>query len=399
MLKQKALATIAGAFFVCANFALRAQSVTNVNGVRTVVYGANAKPKGKWAINPTPLVRITSDNGVDLLDIGAVARFADGSLMAMSRQSTQLRFFAPNGKHLRDVGRKGRGPGEFDSGYSFVLFRIGDTIIVSDGTATAQVFAPDGKYLRTEARPKGGPQGQQTMRIGYFADGRLVLQTYPGRDTLPPARKMLYSALLAERNGVRTEIGQFAFQLRLSIAKGPGYAEAFGGYGSAVLLRSAFCTAFPDVFAIDCFSADGKRLSHMERRDVLGRPITDADKQEYFASIANMNSGPQQATVVAQYKAVTTFAKSRPLFGRLLRSLNDEIWVEPSLPASSGNFSDPVPDIATVWSVFAPNGDWLSDVTLPKRFRLMEVGANYVAGVIRDSDDIEEVVVYSLLKR
>jgi hypothetical protein len=35
-------------------------------------------------------------------------------------------------------------------------------------------------------------------------------------------------------------------------------------------------------------------------------------------------------------------------------------------------------------------------VTLPARFFLWEVGADYVAGVTRDADDTEVVVVYTL---
>ena len=381
---------------MCAQVELAAQTVSNVNGVRTVIYAPNAKPKGNWSINPTPLQRVTSDNGVDLLEVGGIVRFADGSLLTMSRQSSTLHLFAPDGRHVRDIGRKGKGPGEFaDNGLA--LFRIRDTVLVSDGTGTAQVFAPDGKYLRTQARPKGGSKGEQIWRVGYFADGRAILQTYPGRDTMPPARKMLHSSLFAERNDVRTEIGRFPFQQRLSMAKGPGYAEVFGPYGSVTVLRSGYCTAFAEVFALDCFSADGKQLSRVERRDVRGIPVTAADKEAYFADMARAN--PTQPAYVSEVRANAKFAERMPAFGRLIASSNDEIWIEPSLPADRDKTVDASPATATTWCVFAPNGDWLSNVTLPKRFRLMEVGANYVAGVYRDSDDVEEIVVYPLVKR
>lgn len=399
MTKERALAIVAGAFFVCAGFEIPAQSVTNVNGVRTVVYGANTKPKGKWAINPTPLVRITSDNGVDLLDIGAVARFNDGSLITMSRQSSTLHLFSASGKHVRNIGRRGRGPGEFDADVGLSLFRIRDTIVVSDGNGIAQVFAPDGKYLRSEARTKGGPRGEQMMRSGFFADGRSVLAMYPGRDTVPPARKMLYYTLFVEHRDVRRELLRFPYQMRLSLPRGIGSYEIFGGYGSAVILRAGVCTGYPKVYALDCYATDGKQISHVERPDVRGIPVTAADKQEHFDDMARANPGAGQSAFMAEVRAATKFAEHMPAFGRLIASLTDDIWVEPSLPISKARVSDPSPETATVWSVFAPNGDWLSDVTLPKRFRLMEAGANYVAGVIRDSDDLEEIVVYSLLKR
>lgn len=43
-------------------------------------------------------------------------------------------------------------------------------------------------------------------------------------------------------------------------------------------------------------------------------------------------------------------------------------------------------------------GVWLSDVILPPRFRLLDAGANFVAGVTKDEDDNDVVLVYSLRK-
>ena len=151
---RKALALVAGAFFVSVTSKLFAQTVTMVSGVRTVVYAAGTKPKGQWTLAPNPLLRTTGDDGVEILDIAALARLSDGSVVIASNKTTDLRFFAANGAHLRNVGRQGRGPGEFDGLWG--LFRIRDTLIASDGIETLQVFSPDGKYLRTEARPSVG---------------------------------------------------------------------------------------------------------------------------------------------------------------------------------------------------------------------------------------------------
>ena len=47
-------------------------------------------------------------------------------------------------------------------------------------------------------------------------------------------------------------------------------------------------------------------------------------------------------------------------------------------------------------SVLGGDGRWLAEVTLPARFALLDAGRDWVAGVQRDADDVESVVVLRL---
>jgi len=49
--------------------------------------------------------------------------------------------------------------------------------------------------------------------------------------------------------------------------------------------------------------------------------------------------------------------------------------------------------------VIGRDGRWLAEVDLPPNFGLLEAGQDYVAGVMRDVDDVESVVVYRLVRR
>ena len=130
------------------------------------------------------------------------------------------------------------------------------------------------------------------------------------------------------------------------------------------------------------------QISRVQRPGALGRTVNTADKQAYIDAMDVANPGLRGETLRRLVREATTYAERMPAFGRLVGSTTDEVWVGPNLTEDVTLAISPVPDRATVWSVFSVNGDWLSDVTLLKRFRLMEAGANYVAGIQKDDDDV-----------
>jgi hypothetical protein len=50
------------------------------------------------------------------------------------------------------------------------------------------------------------------------------------------------------------------------------------------------------------------------------------------------------------------------------------------------------------WDVFDARGVWLGSMALPPLFTVQEIGDNYMLGVLRDEFDVEQVVVYELIK-
>jgi hypothetical protein len=68
----------------------------------------------------------------------------------------------------------------------------------------------------------------------------------------------------------------------------------------------------------------------------------------------------------------------------------------------SGNVWVPAFEIArgtpTRWSVFDPDGRYWGDLTTPARFRVLEIGDDYVLGVWRDDLDVEYLRKYELRK-
>jgi hypothetical protein len=78
-----------------------------------------------------------------------------------------------------------------------------------------------------------------------------------------------------------------------------------------------------------------------------------------------------------------------------------DLWVQErelahQLPAAGG--FQPIVNAASRWSVFDPDGSWLTTVTMPASFRVFEIGDDYLLGLARDAIGVEQVRVYHLSK-
>lgn len=79
--------------------------------------------------------------------------------------------FDRDGKFIKSWGRKGSGPGEFDTPHGLVLDPQGRLLVADRGNSRIQVFDQDGKFI-TEWRQWGRPSGIALDRNGllYAAD-------------------------------------------------------------------------------------------------------------------------------------------------------------------------------------------------------------------------------------
>ncbi len=81
--------------------------------------------------------------------IQGTGRLSDGSIVAADRATGEVRIYDETGGHLRSMGRKGEGPGEFDD-----LFQLwvtaGDTLWVADAAAPWRynVFTAESDFVR-----------------------------------------------------------------------------------------------------------------------------------------------------------------------------------------------------------------------------------------------------------
>ena len=117
----------------------------------TVVVRAENPPI--WGVTPSLIeeVRIGTLAGDEaysfgLVGPGGVAVDDEGVIWVADLQAATIRRYAPNGRHLDDIGREGDGPGEFRNLISLDRLPHG-RIVAWDATRYVTVFDVDGEYV------------------------------------------------------------------------------------------------------------------------------------------------------------------------------------------------------------------------------------------------------------
>lgn len=381
----------------CAATTIRSQQVRDSAGVRELRYGARDRPASRWQVDATPILSIGGAAGEGAAEFAAVmgvVRLRDGSVVVANQSTNELRVFAPDGTHRRTMGRRGRGPGEFDR--LSQLMRIGDTVVGIDQNRRGEAFAPDGKLVRSLPIPLFDA-GQFPSYVGSLHDGASVLLALD-----PPGDTTRSSLTATGALGIRTSSGATRTLAHIPMyetQKLPmGYVPVFlGPVYRAAVLSDRTCVGWAARWEVTCFARGGAVKTRTIRATSPG-PVTDDDKRVFREGFMRANRSVPRDQIEATVRSLP-FADRRSAYGRFVPATTGELWVGEFVISEEvflGRTGLGSPDVATTWSVLAPDGRWIADVKLPARFALLDAGDDYVAGVLRDDDDVESVVVYRL---
>ena len=117
-------------------------------------------------------LRIWGPPGGYLGDVDAIAADSRGNIYILDGTTQEIQVFDAEGAHLRTLGGRGQGPGEFREALGPAIAQ-GDTLWVADGQAPRYSnFAPDGTLIGTRIRRM--PAGMLTERCTIAPDGSYV---------------------------------------------------------------------------------------------------------------------------------------------------------------------------------------------------------------------------------
>lgn len=327
-----------------------------------------------WVIASHPVLdlgRVTGDSAHEFRDVVDAARLPGGGIAVADQASGEIRFFSSDGAFLGSVGRQGKDPGEFEDLKS--IEPLGDSLIAFDeGLNRISIVDVTHRVVaRTVPLPFHDVAGVQPVGdSALVAD--VVSETRPGEHGRFELRfdAVLMSQAGAVLDTLLSEPGPYNY--RIPMAHG-GYADApplfpawpqFAARGSVVYGGSA---RRMEIEAVTLAGAGPKR--RIVRVPDYSLSLRAADVKAERNALLESDPNPLLRVALARIPTPAT----RPAYDKLLVDSLGYLWAEVAKGWARRNES-------SSWNIFAPNGEWLGALDLPRHFYAFAVGGNWILG-------------------
>jgi hypothetical protein len=379
--------------------------VRDSSGVRIVESPAPAWGRASpWTVSAEPLVTIGTvegDAAYQLHRVGAALRLSDGRIVVANYGTSDLRYYAAAGRHVRTVGRQGEGPGEF-SMLSGMVRGGADTVLVFDGRLLRlTVLAPDGSVARIvtfqaprdTARFRGGLTPFSHALSGRLSGDRYVLTGFAFSVRLteqPTVYRVSRPNLVYSSAGEPLDTLGRGLAMEMYAAQRLGGPYAFGRSTRAAVYDGRLYVGDPGAPEVLVYSAD----AGLERIFRYARPPERVTDDLFEAAVEHFVAqqsrypipGGDEASWRSFYAAMPR-PESLPYYREMKVDALGHIWLEDWRP---GWESGP-----RRWTVLDPDGRWLGTLTLPD-IDVHDIGDDYILGVRKDELDVEYVELYAL---
>lgn len=359
--------------------------------------GAPPEP-GAFTLSPEPEVAIGEVDGADaylFARVRGAVRLSDGRIAVLDDRAAEVRVFGADGRHVRTLGRRGEGPGEFDTP-SFLGRLPGDTLVVVDTPLRRiNLFHPDHGFVR--AVTGSGEDAGYLLVAGMFGDGTLVeFETVfdPDQPEGYARRPVKYQAV-GRDGAVAGELGTFpGYEAVLAMVSEGDQTFAmtgqapFGKEPAVAVGGDRFFFSSQDTWEIRVLRPDGS-LERRIRWDREPEPVTDAQVADF---VEDMVSGMADNNLARRYRRFYADApapETHPAHGDLFVDRLGWLWVQ------EYRVDEGAPDR---WTVLDPEGRVAGAALLPADFRLLDVGADWVLGRWVDDLGVSYVRLYGLIR-
>lgn len=308
--------------------------------------------------------------------------------------AANLRWFDRTGRVIRTIGERGSGPGQFQFiGWMGLL--PGDSLGVWDAALRRlSVFDAQGQLGRmTTLRFTRGPIPPV---LGAFGDGTLlVADAAASGQAAPPGtawRDTLVYLRVAGDGTVTDTLGRFP-GAEWYAAPGPTgrvNSRPFGRQLAAAVQGNGFYVGTGDGYEIIAFAANGAERVRFRKPY---RPVSlgPKDIDEHQATMVYVGGTAEERRERAAQLRAAPYPQTLPPYIGLELDTRGNVWVRE--PYEPGKLYE-----SSRWSVFDSTGQWVATARGPGRFKVLQIGPDWVLGTQTDEDDVEHVRLYPLIR-
>lgn len=376
-----------------------AATVRDSAGIRIVEHPAGALAElPEWRVSAEPAVSIggSPDAADDLNEVVGGYLAPDGAIVYADGAAHEIRLHGSDGTHIRSLGRRGSGPGEFSNITS--IWQRGDSTAVYDMSAKRlSVLAHDGSPPRIAVlRHTGFLTWVQGSADGRLITRRLDLDALSGVGAATvrvPEHVMVLSADGSATDTILTIPGS-AFYLPSESPGWEGPASLGLGPESALLvLGDSIVIGTNQSYELAIHDLAGRAV-RIIRLAAPARSVEELDIErarqaawEEFAPRA-ANMPPEIVTRFRSFLADQRYAEHFPFYGTLAADHAGNLWVQEYPDGAVGER----------FTIIGRDGTLVARVTLPDGLHFLAAGDGRVLGVWRDADGVQQLRVHTLTR-
>lgn len=315
-------------------------------------------------------LRIGRDDGPEEYTFGriiAIAAKGKGPVYVYDDQFHQFRMYDVNGRFIRHIGRKGRGPGE----YQYII----GLSVMQDG----RIAAWDARSIRINLYDAGGKSLRDLqLRLGgsLFTDNVFATDTantfYVLTLSLGRLRMLHADATGTVVDTIRFPRGQ-PFQ---------GMDGVHARLESAFHHHGYYVWGISDRYVIHGRHPDGRPLQIQRSETAVA--FSSAERSQVQAALdSSLRREREDERPRGEYGVVPSV---KPFFTNIRVAGDGSIWVSRIAPSPQ-------------FDVFAADGAFLGSVPIPPGVDIELIDGEYLWGTARDADGVMSVVRYRLVEK
>jgi hypothetical protein len=280
---------------------------------------------------------------------------ANGNIYVLDSGNHRLQVFNKNGNYLRTIGKKGQGPGEFDTPSFMSLDEETGNILLTDRSMRVQIFDKEGQYIDKSIHLavllKDFYVGSDGCIWGKFIS--------PGMDESHSIKKVTSSGKIKK---TIAEIAYYTNRIKLSHSKA-GYTANIGGYFFthgyeydlfiSKIDNHTFIYGNSKEYELIAADETGKALFRI-RKDEVPERITKNEEER----IKNKISGEIAKRGYFEPDISIEFPKQKPYFFSILTDSRGRIYVRKN-PISHES------DENHIYDMFRKDGYFLHRIIIP----------------------------------